>query len=308
MTIAVRVDVCICTHAPRRPVFARVIAALAAQTARGQMRVIVIDNASDPPVGAAELAALVAAGVETRVVVEPNRGIAFARGRAIRESTAPSILFVDDDNELADDYVAAALALADAHPELGCIGGQLLPAPGLDVPSWFTPIASFFALDMQGIAEPRTGFVVYKWTPADPPTAGLLVRREVAELYLAFEPMYGALGRTPGRPASVEDCLLVRQAHRLSLQCSRRPELRLWHHVDPRRFELGSALRFFYSHGGAQVTLSQLLGKRDRFRSELAGVAWTVARTFIGKSDPRTAACMAAWELGRRRALWTTYA
>ena len=304
-----RVDVCICTHAPRLDVLRIAIEALARQSIVAHdptaMRVIVIDNASDPPVAQAELAALAAAGIPARLVREPRRGVAFARARAIRESTAPAILFVDDDNELADDYVATALRLADEHPDEGCIGGQLLPAPGLAIPAWFVPIASFFAIDPVGFDVPRSGFVVYKWTPADPPTAGLLVRRAVAERYLAFEAEFGNLGRTEGRPASVEDCLLVRQAHRLGLKCARRPELRLWHHVDARRFELGNALRFFYSHGGVQITLSRLLGhEHDRYRAELASAVLRVGAVVVGRSDPRTAACLVVWDLGKRAARW----
>ena len=155
-----------------------------------------------------------------------------------------------------------------------------------------------------GLDAPRAGFVTYKWTPFDPPTAGLLVRRDIAERYLAFAPSFAALGRTAAQPASVEDCLLVRQAHPLGYQCARRPEMRLFHHVDPGRFELRNALRFFYSHGGVQVTLSRLLGHADdRHWHEAYGVAAQIARALVGKTDPRTAACLAAWELGRRRAL-----
>ena len=300
-----RVDICICTYNPRPDIFRRVIDALARQSARTAMQVIVIDNASSPPLREADLAPLAAAGVVTRLCRELERGVAFARGRAIRESTAPLILFVDDDNELADDYVEVALALADAHPEVGCLGGQLLPAPGVVIPRWFRPIASFFAIDPDGFSEARTGYVTYKATPNDPPTAGLLVRRAIVELYLEFAPMFGELGRTPGRAASVEDSLLVRQAHRLGFLCARRPELRLWHHIDPRRFELRNALAFFHSHGGVQITLGRLVGHGDdRYHRELMGAARAVALSLVGRCDPRTAACLAAWELGRRTALW----
>jgi glycosyltransferase involved in cell wall biosynthesis len=106
--VAIDVDICVCTHDPRRDVLAIALGSIARQGAN----TIVIDNASNPPLAERDLAPL--AGVPHRLVREPIRGVAFARGRSIRESTAPWILFVDDDNELAPDYLAAALAIARA--------------------------------------------------------------------------------------------------------------------------------------------------------------------------------------------------
>jgi len=90
------VTVCICTHNPRADILSRVLAALAAQTAGVYaFDVLLVDNASAPPLLADVLAALTGAGVRVRLVREPALGLVHARHRAARETQADWLLFVN---------------------------------------------------------------------------------------------------------------------------------------------------------------------------------------------------------------------
>jgi hypothetical protein len=288
------VEVAVCTHDPRRDVLAVALAAIAGQTvARDAFAVVVVDNASAPAIDESDLAPLAAAGIRHRVVVEPRLGNVFARARAIRETTAPVIAFVDDDNELAADYLARALA-AFADPALGCIGGRILRAPGVTLPRWLEPLRGYVGVrDALGDA-PIHEVVHAGWSAAVPPTAGMAVRREVAALYASLveaDPdALAGIGRVGGELGSCEDLLLARLAHRRGLACAYRPELVLYHHIDAARLQLGYLVRLFFGQGASEARVDRLLGWR-RDAPDPAGA--------LAQRDPRALLCLAARAAGR---------
>ncbi len=60
-----------------------------------------------------------------RRVVEPKQGIVWARHRGLRDSRAPYVAFIDDDNILSADWVEHAVAFVRAHPQVGAFGGRV---------------------------------------------------------------------------------------------------------------------------------------------------------------------------------------
>jgi cellulose synthase/poly-beta-1,6-N-acetylglucosamine synthase-like glycosyltransferase len=295
-----RIDVCVCTHDPRRDVLAVALRAIAAQTlARTEFAVVVVDNATAPALADAELAPLRAADIAHRLIREPRLGNAFARARALRDTTAPIAVFVDDDNELAPDYLARAVAAFEADDRLGCIGGRIVRAPGVVVPRWLEPLRAFIGLrDDLGDAA-ITEVVRAGRSPAVPPTAGMALRRELAAQYVALVDADGGaalagIGRV-GRTTlgSCEDLLLARLAHRRELACGYRPELVLYHHLDPRRFALGYLVRFMFGQGASEARVDRLLGWRR------GAADWR--RAHVAR-DPRVALLLAARAAGRRYA------
>src|ERR1035437_9739406 len=71
--------------------------------------------------------------VQSGAVVETNRRpaptecppITHARLRGIKESKGDLLVFVDDDNILAADYLEQSLKIADEFPKLGALGGSI---------------------------------------------------------------------------------------------------------------------------------------------------------------------------------------
>ena len=121
MTLAVLV----CTHNPRRDYLERTLNALRAQSLPAERwELLVVDNASDPPLaGNLDLSW----HARSRIVTEHELGILPARVRGLKETRTPLILFVDDDNVLAPDYLQQAMPIADTHPFLGVWGGSITP-------------------------------------------------------------------------------------------------------------------------------------------------------------------------------------
>jgi len=179
----VNLDVCICTHSPRLDVLQLAIGALARQTAAPGFRVLVVDNASEPAVPESVLEPLRARGVAARIVKEPVAGVASARLRAITETGGDWLLFVDDDNELADDFVEIGSRWASQRGDVGAFGGRLLLGERVRVPRWAAPFLPYLAVKDPGDAV-ITGASL-EWGPWEPPGARAFVRRELAEAYLA---------------------------------------------------------------------------------------------------------------------------
>src|SRR5512135_205558 len=95
------IDVCMCTHAPRLEILRRALSALANQSSGpGSFRLLLVDNATTPPLPEELLEPVRDAGIEARLVREERLGLTAARLRAIAETSGPWILFLDDDNEL----------------------------------------------------------------------------------------------------------------------------------------------------------------------------------------------------------------
>jgi FkbM family methyltransferase len=305
------IDVCVCTHDPRPDVLDTTLRAIARQTvATGG--VLIVDNASTPPLGPEVLAPLREAGIPARISREERRGVANARRHAIEETQGDWILFVDDDNELDPGFIEEGLRFIAQHPDVGCFGGKLLLAEGVRAPRWARPFLPYLAIKDAG--EGVITGTGERWGPWEPPTAGAFVRRDLLEAYrsrVAQDPRILALGRN-GRDGlgSCEDSLIARQAYGLGLLNAYDPRLSLRHHVDPSRFRLGYLFRLMRGYGRSHVLLEDLLrreGERPGVPAEYGNTRRFV-RKVLREFDAARKRSLAyglgivAYHLGLRRA------
>lgn len=303
---------CICTHNPRPAVFRRVLASIARQTVLPSgFELILIDNASDPPISAAECRQALGA-VPFRLEREPILGIAAARLHTASATSAEWVLLVDDDTELMPDYVARALDVIASDPRLGCFGGKLFLPDDIAAAAWVRPLLGFLAIRDAGDV-PITACTT-DWGVWEPPAAGAVVRRPLLEQYRAMmldSSVAHRLGRKGKRGfGACEDTLLMSGAYDLGLNASYQPSLRLVHHIDRSRLEFGYLLRLMYGHGCSRVLLERVLrdagrrAKAERGPGPLARIARAFSSTFI--RDPvvsiRYACCKAAYRAGSARA------
>jgi len=299
---------CVCTHNPRLDIFRRVLGSIARQSRRPPgFELVIIDNASDPPLCEAECMAILGS-TPVRIEREPRLGIAAARARAVSVTSAEWVLLVDDDTELAPDYLECALRVIARTPGLGCFGGKLLLPGDLVVDPWMRPLLGFLAIRDAGDA-PITA-CSGEWGVWEPPAAGAVVRRPLLERYCAVvqaNRSASQLGRKGVRSFGAgEDALLMSGAYELGLSASYQPSLRLTHHLDPSRLEFTYLMRLMYGHGRSRIILERVL--RDCGRQPapaigpilLARTARAFYRTFV--QDPlvslRYACCTAAYRAG----------
>lgn len=257
------IAVCICTYNPPAARWRIVVDALVRQSApRDAFHVIIVDNGSTPPLGPERMEPLLAAGIRARIVVEPQAGLSRARLKAIAETDDDYILFVDDDNELAPDYIQNAIAFARAHPQIGAFGGRLLLPRELQPAEWVGPFLASLGVRDYG-PEPIINMDQDCWGEWEPAGAGAVVHRSVLDRYERWSkesPDFFKLGRS-GRwgLASCDDSLMMRGATRVGLGNAYVPALSLRHHLNPKRFGFVYMMRLHYGYGQSFVRLDRIL-------------------------------------------------
>lgn len=117
--------------------------------------VVVVDNASTDDTAAAALEAWREHGVDVpfKVVSQPTPGLSAAREKGLEVAAHDVVIFCDDDNWLAEDYVDLAFASMQSNPSVAVLGGQGAPALDTEAPAWFARYARYYALGPQAQAS-----------------------------------------------------------------------------------------------------------------------------------------------------------
>lgn len=255
-----KASVIICTHNPNTTFLQRTLDGIRAQDLPfDQWELLVIDNASREPVSTKFDLSWHPHG---RHVVESELGIAAARIRGMKEARSDLILYVDDDNILAPDYLRRGLDRAQEHPDVGCWGGQLLPEFEETPPAWTRRWWSYLAIrplerDLR-TRNPREYESI-------PPTAGAFIRRAVWEKYLAViaqDPRHMVLGLKGKKRISGQDTDIALCSFELGLDTARFADLKLIHIMPRNRLEEGYLLRMVESISFSTVILEGLRGRR----------------------------------------------
>ena len=168
-----------------------------------------------------------------RIVPEQRLGIGFARYTGIQSSSYEYIIFVDDDNWLAPDYLNTAYRFMESHPAVAACGSLNSAVSDTEFPWWFEEFQRCFAVGPQyseaGDVTWKTGVL---WS------AGIVLRKSALDdlLNSGFEPMVsGARGEKKLlRGEDYELCLALRlRGWRLWYE----PGLGLQHYMENNRLE-----------------------------------------------------------------------
>ena len=179
--MGVELSVITCSHNPRPDYIQQVLDALKAQTFdQGRWEYLLIDNLSTDPL---EERVDLSWHQHARHVREEKLGLTHARLRGIREAQGDLLVFVDDDNVLASNYLAEAKSIEADWSLLGAFGGQVSGAFDEAPPEWTRKywgrlVIREFELDSWSNVP---------WLHETMPSgAGLCVRRSVATRYLEY--------------------------------------------------------------------------------------------------------------------------
>ena len=127
-----------------------------------------------------------------RIVDEPNQGLSYARNRGIRESVGEYIAIIDDDEHIADDFVAAYIKLFDSVPEAVAAGGPIVAEYPTGRPRWMScyterPIANtmYFGEEVREFPKGRV-----------PGGGNMALRRSAIRRYGVFDTSLGYSGES----------------------------------------------------------------------------------------------------------------
>ena len=203
-----------------------------------------IDNASTVPLaGRLDLSW----HLQARHLQEPKLGKLNAWQLGMREAQADILLFVDDDNLLAPDFLEQALKVGMEWPFIGAWGGNIVPEFEKPLPAWVGD--QVWRLT---VIEVKTGILGnhpegYNLNPSiTPPGAGLCVRRMVAQKYLErcrANTASANLDRSGNGLGGYGDIDLAYCAFDLGLGTGKSPKLSLMHLIPAGRLTLDYFVR-----------------------------------------------------------------
>jgi glycosyltransferase involved in cell wall biosynthesis len=305
----VSIDICICTRNPRFDVLEKAIKSIYNQqgTEWHTLSILVVDNASNPPITESIFGNVNVSTIATRLIREPLPGTARARVAAAKLTSSEWILFVDDDNELSPDYVSTGISIINNHPTLGCFSGKLLLPHTIYSPVWTKPFLLF--LGIKDCGEERIERLSEEWGLWEPPTAGAFVHRDVLQEYLrrsSESEDFFLLGERPGKLLRCEDSIIMRSAYLTGRSNAYEPSLVLWHHLNPDRFRFFYIMRLMYGFGISNVIVDiickglQPIPGYYKSKSRFLRLILSIMRVECKKSVP-LAIGWVAYHLGARR-------
>jgi glycosyltransferase involved in cell wall biosynthesis len=250
--------VIICAHNPNRVALERVLKALQAQTfPLEQWELLLVDNASAPPLASA---IDLSWHPHARHLQEEQLGLTPARLRGIEASQAEVLVFVDDDNVLADDYLEVTNRIAQEWSILGAWGGQIQPEFETPPPDWTKPYWKMLAI--RQVARDRWSNLPQFHNTA-PCGAGMCVRKAVAEQYanlVQVDSRRRRLGRRGDILTSCEDSDLAFTASDMGLGTGLFVALKLTHIIPTARLQEDYLLRLVKGLAYSSTLLHALRG------------------------------------------------
>lgn len=257
-------SVVICTHNPRQDYLERTLAALKDQTlSRDHWELLLVDNASKDNLSAKWDLSW---HPRARHVREEKLGLTHARLRGIDDSTTGLIVFVDDDNVLAPNYLADAAAIGQQFPFLGAWGGSAEGVYDVPPPPWlgkYTYLMAIRKVTHDQWSNLMDTDVTLPWG------AGMCVRKQVAATYAAKvreSSVRSGLGRVGQSLGCSEDVDLACTALDLGLGTGLFSRLTLKHLIPPGRLSEQYLIRLMKGNQYSNIVLHWCRGRRPQIQ------------------------------------------
>src|SRR5438477_11180742 len=141
-------SVVVCTHNPNPALFSRVLKAISAFTHRS-FELIIVDNDSKTPVSEMGEVKTLLNSVPYKIISEKDPGLTNARIAGNTAASGDWLVWIDDDNEPASDYLDALQKLIEQYPQAGCWG------PGHITVDYFEGVKNKWLNDQKKLFQER---------------------------------------------------------------------------------------------------------------------------------------------------------
>jgi glucosyl-dolichyl phosphate glucuronosyltransferase len=252
--------------------------------------IIVVDNNSTDGTAQAIEGLIAQHPGRIRRLHETRQGVAYARQAGIDSARANILAFFDDDVTVARDWIETILRTFDAHPEVECLGGKVLPLWSTTPPSWLTR-AHWSPLALQDFGE-RSEFMSIE-NPRALISANLACRKQVFSRLGGFSPH---LQRVKDGIGSLEDDEWIRRLWKSGGRGLYVPELIAITEVPPLRLTHAYHRRWHHGHGRfyalmrademERSSIGSLFGvPAHMYRSALGDLVGCIGSLLVGQSD-----------------------
>ena len=207
--------------------------------------VVVSNNSTDDTVARLGDFAARYPGLNLRLVTEDGPGVSYARNRGIAETSAPLLVFIDDDERINPGFLRAYADFFDAHPDAVVAGGRIIAEYVTGRPAWLSKYTEM------PIANPMDfGDAVRPFPAGRVPGGGnMAFRRSAALRYGGFDPSLGRVGRML---IGGEENDFFERLMRGGETCWYVPGAVMWHIIPPEKLTESYFRRLCYNVGVSQ--------------------------------------------------------
>ena len=207
--------------------------------------VVVSNNSTDDTVARFGDFAARYPGLNLRLVTEDGPGVSYARNRGIAETSAPLLVFIDDDERINLGFLRAYADFFDAHPDAVVAGGRIIAEYVTGRPAWLSKYTEM------PIANPMDfGDAVRPFPAGRVPGGGnMAFRRSAALRYGGFDPSLGRVGRML---IGGEENDFFERLMRGGETCWYVPGAVMWHIIPPEKLTESYFRRLCYNVGVSQ--------------------------------------------------------
>jgi glycosyltransferase involved in cell wall biosynthesis len=239
------ISVIICCFNSRNRLF-HTLDALSKQlfSAMPNWEILLIDNGSTDGTAdyATEIWAAMNQPCKLSIFTEEQQGLMFARKKGIAMSAYSYILFCDDDNWLANDYVDGMFKILSEQSSVAACGGQGIPVFETAKPNWFDTYQEAFATGHQ-TSHPPTQPILSLYG------AGLAINKYLLDELNAsgFQPYF--TGRSGAGLSSAEDTELTYAFVIMGYQLAYAAHLTFCHYLPKERLQISYLRKLFTAFG-----------------------------------------------------------
>lgn len=279
----------------------RLIAAMRAQQLEQPFEILVVDNNSSD--GTASILERLARqpGAALRWVTEPVQGIVAARNRGLAEAMGSDILVFIDDDELPQPGLLRGAIDAILNEGAQCAGGRIdVDFSTVERPAWLgDDLLGFLAAVDHGTER---FWIEDDGTPIWTANIAYDMRLFREDPSLRFDQRYDRVGKGVG---GGEDVMMLRSLLLRGARIRYRPDMAVWHSVEPWRLKRGYFLSLHYRAGRRQAELElpgyarTILGVPPFLVAQLMRQCWrTLRMVATGKSGTLRQAMNATFAWG----------
>ena len=245
--------------------------------------VVVSNNSTDDTVARFGDFAARYPGLNLRLVTEDGPGVSYARNRGIAETSAPLLVFIDDDERINPGFLRAYADFFDAHPDAVVAGGRIIAEYVTGRPAWLSKYTEM------PIANPMDFGDAVRPFPAGrvPGSGNMAFRRSAALRYGGFDPSLGRVGRML---IGGEENDFFERLMRGGETCWYVPGAVMWHIIPPEKLTESYFRRLCYNVGVSQ-----------RLR---AGMYRRYPKTLLFESLKWGATLLLSLTMAPRKSLW----
>ena len=259
--------------------------------------VVVSNNSTDDTVARFGDFAARYPGLNLRLVTEDGPGVSYARNRGIAETSAPLLVFIDDDERINPGFLRAYADFFDAHPDAVVAGGRIIAEYPTGRPDWMSKYVEMPIANPMDFGERVRPF------PAGrvPGGGNMAFRRAGLAGYGGFDP---TLGRVNGELIGGEENDFFERLLLGGETIWYVPGAVMWHIIPPAKLTGAYFRRLSYNVGVSQRLRAEIHRRLPKtFVLEIA--KWAATLVLCCTMPPRKSRWLLRMRLEISRGLFT---